>query len=181
VSTIEPADEPTEGDRSAVELEAEFAAFFAAHHDAVLRSLTSAVGNDDEAAVDATQDAFIKAHARWSTIRTYDKPEAWLRRIAINTSRDRRRSDRQRRGREVAAEAATDSAAYDLDVEHLGADEAVREILSQLPPGQRTVATMYYIDDRSTDDIATALDISAGTVKSQLAEARARLRRSDLS
>ena len=175
-----PADEPTRSDRAAVDLESEFAAFFAAHHDAVLRSITSSVDNDDDA-VDATQDAFIKAHARWSTIRTYDKPEAWLRRIAINTSRDRRRSDRQRRNREAASEVATDPAAYDLDVERLDADEAVREILDQLPARQRTVASMYYVDDRSTDDIAAALDISPGTVKSQLAEARARLRRSDLN
>ena len=175
-----PADEPTRSDRAAVDLEAEFAAFFAAHHDAVLRSITSSVDNDDDA-VDATQDAFHKAHARWSTIRTYDKPEAWLRRIAINPSRDRRRSDRQRRNREAASEVATDPAAYDLDVERLDADEAVREILDQLPARQRTVASMYYVDDRSTDDIAAALDISPGTVKSQLAEARARLRRSDLN
>ena len=76
---------------------------------------------------------------------------------------------------------AIETTAYDLDVERLDADEAVREILDQLPPRQRTVASMYYVDDRSTDDIAAALDISAGTVKSQLAEARARLRRSDLS
>ena len=78
----------------------EFEVFFLEHHDDALRSL-DAILNDHEAAVDATQDAFIKAHARWSVIRTYDAPQAWVRRIAINASRDRLRSERRRRDRET--------------------------------------------------------------------------------
>ncbi len=36
---------------------------------------------------------------------------------------------------------------------------------------------MFYVDDRSVDDIANSLGVSVGTVKSQLSEARQRLRR----
>jgi RNA polymerase sigma-70 factor (ECF subfamily) len=160
----------------AVDLEAEFGRFFAAHHDAVLTSLTAVVGNDHDTAVDATQDAFIKAHARWSTVRSYDKPDAWVRRVAINLSRDRRRSDRRRRDREAAADApltitATDPADADADVQ---------AILDTLPDRQRLIAAMFYVEDRSVEQIAGALGITTGTVKSQLSEARTRLRRSHL-
>ncbi|HSL73109.1 MAG TPA: sigma-70 family RNA polymerase sigma factor [Ilumatobacteraceae bacterium] len=161
-------------DRSAdIDLEAEFEAFFASHHDAVLRSLTSVVGNDHDAAVDATQDAFIKAHARWSTVRTYERPDAWVRRIAINTSRDRRRSDQRRRDRE----ATIDVAAEFVTVDPVDADANVQAILDELPARQRAIASMFYVEDRSIEQIAAALGISSGTVKSQLSEARVRLRR----
>ena len=171
-------DDAFSDDGSGNGLEAEFEAFFTTHHDAVLRSLTAVTGNDHDAAVDATQDAFIKAHARWSTIRTYDQPEAWVRRIAINTSRDRRRSDRRRRDREVAVDARAAVRADSVGTEGIDADAAMGEMLDELPARQREIASMYYVDDRSVEEIADSLGISAGTVKSQLAEARARLRRS---
>ena len=56
------------------------------------------------------------------------------------------------------------------------ADTNVRALLDQLPQRQREVARLFYVDDRSVDDIARQLDVSSGTVKSYLAEARDRLR-----
>jgi RNA polymerase sigma-70 factor (ECF subfamily) len=161
-----PADQP-----SAAELDSEFELFFLAQHDSILRALDAMTG-DRETAVDATQDAFIKAHARWSTIRTYDAPDAWVRRIAINVSRDRMRSDRRRRDREATLDAADEPSATD----RFEADANVTDLLDRLPHRQREVATLYYVEDRSVDDIARQLDVSSGTVKSYLAEARARLR-----
>ncbi len=39
------------------------------------------------AAEELTQDAFIEAHRRWATIRTYDDPGAWVRKVAVNKAR----------------------------------------------------------------------------------------------
>ena len=152
-----------------------FERFFTLEHDRVLRSIEGLVG-DHETAVDATQDAFIKAHLHWQTVATYDSPAAWVRRTAINASRDRQRSEKRRRDREATVLAS------DVDTRtdgpgHIDADDAAHQLLRQLSDGQREVATMFYVDDRSVDDIATALGVSAGTVKSQLSEARQRLRR----
>ncbi len=118
--------DPTPDDRA---LDAEFETFFLAHHDEVLRSLDGMLA-DHEAAVDATQDAFIRAHARWSTIRTYEAPQAWVRRIAINASRDRMRSERRRRDREVTAHATAEPSPTD----RLVADAGVQELLDGLAP-----------------------------------------------
>lgn len=161
--------DPTPDDRA---LDAEFETFFLAHHDEVLRSLDGMLA-DHEAAVDATQDAFIRAHARWSTIRTYEAPQAWVRRIAINASRDRMRSERRRRDREVTAHATAEPSPTD----RLVADAGVQELLDGLAPRQREVAELFYVKDRSVDEIAEQLGLSPGTVKSQLSEARVRLRR----
>ena len=152
-----------------------FEQFFTLEHDRVLRSIEALVGNR-EIAVDATQDAFIKAHLHWKTLSTYDAPAAWVRRAAINASRDQQRSDRRRRDREATV-SASDVTRRPDDAEHISADDATRELLRELSDGQREVATMFYVDDRSVDDIANSLGVSVGTVKSQLSEARQRLRR----
>jgi len=64
----------------------------------------------------------------------------------------------------------TSHAADDVDV-------GARALLDGLPARQREVATRFYIDDRSIEQIAAELGVSAGTVKSQLSDARAHLRR----
>ena len=71
----------------------EFERFFVNTYDDVLRSLVDTLG-DREAAVDAAQDGFIRAHTNWSQVRDYESPAAWVRRTAINASRDRLRSAR---------------------------------------------------------------------------------------
>jgi RNA polymerase sigma-70 factor (ECF subfamily) len=153
----------------------EFERFFASEYDRTLRSVRATTGAGDYA-VDATQDAFIKAHLHWQVVRDHESPAGWVRRAAINACRDRERAERRRRGREAAigsVELAAESPAH----ERLEADDSARGLLGQLAPGQREIATMYYVEDRSVDDIATTLGVSAGTVKSQLSEARQRLRR----
>jgi RNA polymerase sigma-70 factor (ECF subfamily) len=181
-TAVEPADEildppsdapfDTRSDPpSAAELDAEFERFFIAQYDSILRALDAATG-DHEIAVDATQDAFIKAHTRWSLIRTYEAPDTWVRRVAINVSRDRMRSERRRRNREATHDASTGLSTAD----QIDAETNVRALLDQLPQRQREVARLFYVEDRSVDDIARQLELSSGTVKSYLAEARDRLR-----
>jgi RNA polymerase sigma-70 factor (ECF subfamily) len=169
-----PSDSPTHklsGQLSATELDAEFERFFIAQYDSILRALDAATGNR-EIAVDATQDAFIKAHTRWSLIRTYEAPDTWVRRVAINVSRDRMRSERRRRNREATHDVMTQLSTTD----QVEADANVRGMLDRLPQRQREVARLFYVEDRSVDDIARQLDVSSGTIKSYLAEARDRLR-----
>jgi RNA polymerase sigma-70 factor, ECF subfamily len=151
--------------------EAEFEQFFLANHDAVVRVLTLTTG-DRERAVDATQEAFIKAHANWATVRTYDAPAAWVRRIAINSCHDLIRSDQRRQHRERTHVDTTAPSPDDAIV----SDAFATALIEQLPQRQREVAALFYVDDRSIADIAAILGITDGTVKSSLADARERLR-----
>jgi RNA polymerase sigma factor (sigma-70 family) len=145
----------------------EFDRFFLANYDAVVKALTLITG-DREQATDATQEAFIKAYAKWSKIRSYDAPSAWVRRIAINISRDSHRSERRRRRRELP-HLVSDA---NSPAEQIVGDDSARRLLAGLPRGQREVATLFYVDDRGITDIAAILGLSEGTVKSQLADAR---------
>jgi len=149
----------------------EFEQFFVTNYSAVLHILTLTTG-DHERATDATQEAFIKAYARWSKIRRYDSPAAWVRRVAINASRDSYRTDRRRRQREEAVPPADEIAQTD----RYASDSNAAELLLGLPERQREVATLFYVDDRSVTEIADILGLNEGTVKSHLASARDRLR-----
>jgi len=151
----------------------EFEQFFSANYDAVVAALAAITG-DHERAVDATQEAFIKAYSRWPKIRSYDLPGAWVRRIAINASRDSIRAERRRRHREQPHLSSPAS----LPVERIVGDDFARQLLAGLPRRQREVAALYYLDDRSVGEISSILGVSSGTVKSQLAEARSRMRTS---
>jgi RNA polymerase sigma-70 factor (ECF subfamily) len=151
----------------------EFEAFFVAHFDRLVRSLTAMTG-DTASATDAVQEAFIKAYSRWSRLRRYDDPASWVRRVAINKNRDTRRSFSRRRAREDRFEqpALVDSEVtwesdYEVDVV---------DVLERLSPRQRSVAVLFYLEDLSTSEIASSLGISVGAVKFHLNKARTALR-----
>ena len=142
---------------------------FRAHHGRLVRALTVACGNE-QAAADAVQHAFVKAHLRWRSIMNYDDPVGWIRRVAINKLRDEHRSD-MRKGRVVerlAAEPERASQAPQLD--------DVAAMLEGLPRQQRLSLALFYVDGLSVAETAATLGISQGAVKFHLHQGRATLR-----
>ena len=135
----------------------------------MVRSLTLITG-DAELAADCVQDAFVRAYARWPRISTYDSPASWVRRVAINRSRDVFRSTGRRRTTEQSA--ATSE--VHLDPEPL-ADQDLRTVLGQLPDRQRAAVTLYYLDGLSVDQVADSMGITSGAVKYHLNRGRAHL------
>ena len=151
----------------------EFEQFFLAHYEAVLSILVLTTG-DRERATDATQEAFIKAYAKWSRVRNYDAPSAWVRRVAINSSHDSFRSDRRRRRREQALPTEPFD---DVQTDRYSTDSTAHDLLGTLPTRQREVATLFYVDDCSVAEIAAILGLTEGTVKYHLSHARDGLRK----
>ena len=157
------------GDSSVESDRHDFDSLFAAHYARLVRTLTVVAGDPDSAA-DAVQEAFVKAHLKWRTISRYDDPIGWVRRVAINKIRDGHRR-RVRKDRALARLASREVAT----VEPTEPDEFGR-LLAALPKQQRAATALFYVDGLSVAEIATALDVSEGTVKSHLHDARARLR-----
>ena len=150
--------------------EESFEAFFLDQYDIIARSVAFVCGDRDRAA-DATQEAFIRAYARWSKVRRYENPSAWVRRIAINISRDTHRSETRRRRREERVAGPTH---VPSSVDEPGA--GVLDLLEGLPDRQRAIAALFYLDDLPVAEISAALDIAEGTVRFHLNQARAALR-----
>ncbi|MEZ5379195.1 MAG: sigma-70 family RNA polymerase sigma factor [Acidimicrobiales bacterium] len=156
--------------------DAEFDRFFCSHYPGVVRSLTVITGNR-EAAADCTQEAFIRAYARWGRVRRYASPTAWVRRVAINLANDQFRSDDRRRRREdrfhVGRQQFEGPASTTVD--H---DLVLGSLLGSLTPQQRSVAALFYVEDLPVLEIATTLGLSEGAVKFHLHSARKALRTS---
>ena len=144
---------------------------FRAHYGRLVRALTLACG-DPEVAADAVQEAFVKAHLHWRRIQKYDDPVGWIRRVAINRLHDdhRRQTRKGQAMQRLAGEPPVDS------VEQHGFDSDLPAILAQLPKQQRIAMALFYVDELSIAEVAVALDVSEGAVKSYLHQGRARLR-----
>lgn len=96
--------------------------------------------------------------------------EGWIRRIMVNESL---LYIRKNKGMylEVDIEYADQEANYTLASAHLEAEDLVK-MIGLLPIGYRTVFNMYAIEGYSHQEIASTLDISVNTSKSQLSRAR---------
>lgn len=128
---------------------------------------------DWHAAEDLVQGALVRTWPRWSSIRRHDDPEVYVRRVIVNsrTSWLRRRSSAEIPAAEPP-ERSSDADAY------AGVDtrECLRSVLMQLPPRQRAVVGLRFLDDLTEGQVATILGCSVGTVKSQAAKAIVKMR-----
>ena len=149
-------------------LEADFTTFVADRGQSLLR-IAHALTGDRRAAEDLVQGALAKAYARWPRI--HGDAEAYVRRIIYNDRISGWR--RTGRHREVTVAEVPDRAYADHDVaERL----AVRDALLSLPPRQRAVLILRFLEDRSVEETAEALGCRPGTVASQTSRALVKLR-----
>ena len=151
----------------------EFEQFFLNNYDRLVRSLTAITG-DRETARDCVQEGYLKAASRWRKVRRLDDPASWVRRVAINRSRDLHRSAERRRKRELLVEDVGVAGADPSD--EVGGKLRVDELLDCLPKQQRAAAALFYVDDLSVSEVADLLGLSTGAVKFHLNKARATLR-----
>ena len=149
-------------------LEAEFTAFVAERGSALLRVATALTG-ERRSSEDLVQGALAKAYARWPRI--HGDAEAYVRRIIYNDRASGWR--RPARRAEVSYADLPEHPHRDPDVaERL----ALREALLALPPRQRAVLVLRYLEDCTVEETARALDCRPGTVASQASRALAKLR-----
>jgi RNA polymerase sigma-70 factor (ECF subfamily) len=142
-----------------------FEEFYTATVGRLLGQLFPVTGDLHEAE-EVVQEAFARASTRWSRIRDYDLPEAWVRRVAMNLAADRARS--LRRQTRALMRLGPPPAVPSVSVETLALVEALRT----LPVRQRQAVVLHYLADLPVADIAQALAVPSGTVKSLLARGR---------
>ncbi|MDX6200249.1 MAG: hypothetical protein QOJ79_3400 [Actinomycetota bacterium] len=142
-------------------------------HAAGLRRVASLLVDDRETAEDVVQDAFIRLHRRWLLLRDPDKALAYLRTSVVNGSRSRLRRRRTERSYVAAPPGEHPSAEH--TVLRTADLRAVADELVQLPRRQREVLVLRYYLDLSEAEIAGALGISRGSVKSHAARGIATL------
>ena len=138
----------------------------------MLRALTA----DLQRAEDLAQDALWKAHQDWERISRYDRPGAWVRRVALNASANVHR--RQQRERLALTRIGTAAGAGQERVDELPTEDAeLWRHVRALPDQQRFAIVLHYVEDRSVAEIAHVLECSDGAVKTHLSRGRAALAR----
>lgn len=155
--------------------ESGLAALFDRHHHRLFRRACRLLSTREDAK-DAVVIAFSELWRRRRTVRVVDgSPVPWLVTTTTNVSLNLERS--ARRYRALLAKAPAEDA-VDPPVAH---DETgVFAALRRLPTTQRSVVVLSVLEGYPERDVAAALGISVGTVKSRLSRAKARLR-DDLS
>ena len=148
-----------------------FGAFVVARSAALVRSAYLLTGNE-ATAQDLVQTAIVTTWRRWERITNKEDPEGYVRRVLITTFLT---SWRRRWWYEIPTADMPDAAVEDGDAD---VRLSVKRALAALPPRQRAVIVLRYLDDLSEADAAQALGCSTGTVKSQAARALAKLRNS---
>lgn len=143
-----------------------FEEFYRQERPGILRSVTFTV-RDPDLALEVTDEAFARACERWGELDAAGNRPGWVYRVAINLARNRwRRLSLERRKPPASPEPSWMAEC---------ADPALARALEQLPLDQRAVVVLRYHLDWSVDDVAAALDIAPGTVKSRLHRALRRL------
>lgn len=144
-----------------------FEDFYRAQRDPLFRALALTIGNPHLAA-EATDEAMARAYQHWRSVRSYANPGGWTYRVALNWARSWFRRTR----REVYG-LSPEQAAWDAEV----MDPAVARALASLAVPARSVVVLRFYLDWSHAQIAQALGIPEGTVKSRLHRALAGLKR----
>lgn len=136
-----------------------------------LRTLAAGLTGSREVGADLAHEAMLRVFRDWSRVATLDRPGAWARRVVINLATDAHR----RRVREVRAieRLPVDPVTAAVDP----VDDDFWRALRALPTVQRGAAALFYVDDLGVDRIAEVLEVSPGTVKKALFQARRTLAR----
>ena len=152
----------------------DLAAFYDDQWDRVRGSLVLFTGSR-EVGEELAQEAFVRVCQRWEQVRTMDAPGAWVHRVGINLaiSHQRRRGSERRARRRLEAEHAEAASPPEPD-------GGVRAALLALAPDERAVVVLRFWADLSVKQVADALSIPEGTVKTRTRAALAALRTSGL-
>ncbi|WP_020397893.1 RNA polymerase sigma factor [Kordiimonas gwangyangensis] len=132
-------------------------------------------------AEEVAQDTFVRAYANLARFDTSRAFYPWLATIAVRVANSRLRKQAQDMHRDTAYvdEPTHSTSAPDTPLAAMMRQEASEDIwarVSALPEAQRTATFLFYRDDMSIVEVATALGVTAGTVKTLLHRARLRLR-----
>jgi RNA polymerase sigma-70 factor (sigma-E family) len=148
-------------------------ALYTAHYRSLVR-LAALLVRDVATAEEVVQDSFVAMHGGWRRLRDSDKALSYLRQSVVNRSRSVLRHrvvvDRN------APKPPPDMPSAEHGAMTLLERSAVVAALRTLPPRQREALVLRYYGDLSEAQIATAMGISKGAVKSHTARAMIAMR-----
>jgi len=139
-------------------------------HTPALYALALRLCRSEANAQDAIQEAWIRACNALSRFMWKSSLRTWLSGVLINCAREQSRQQNNRREEELV-----DDFPATID-QRLGDRITLEEVILRLPDGYRHVLTLHDVEGYTHEEISGLLDISVGTSKSQLHNARRAIR-----
>ena len=131
---------------------------------------------DEMDAADIMSHAFVKI---FKSIRSFDPDKgslhAWIKRIVVNEGLDHIKS-RGRFSENVEVETVAEPSINNAALEEMGAEE-IMKLIQKLPPATHAVFVLYAVEGYNHREIGERLNISEGTSKWHLSEARKTLQK----
>jgi len=138
-----------------------------------LVGLAYALSGSRLGAEDLAQEAMMAAHGQWDRIGLYERPDAWVRRVLANKAVSLHR----RKMAEARAVARLTLGHQEALPELEPVDEEFWAKVRSLSKKQAQAVTLFYLEDRSIEDISVVLECSPSTAKVHLFKARKNLAR----
>jgi RNA polymerase sigma-70 factor, ECF subfamily len=129
-----------------------------------------------EDAEDIVQDSFLRALERIGTLDPARPFRPWFLRIVVNQALNARRGRSVRATEQIPVSMASTTVSPVQAAENALLGERLRAALESLPERQRTIVQLADLEELNSSEIAEILDISAGTVRWHLHQARQELR-----
>jgi RNA polymerase sigma factor (sigma-70 family) len=149
----------------AEDAEAEYSWVYQAEYANVARSVFLIL-HDRQRAEDIAQDAFVQLYAHWRRVSRYERPDAWVRRVAIRMAVRHLKREQRRTTLEGDTDEPTLRGPVDVDL---------LRAVGELSAAQRVAVVLFYFEDRPIAEIVDLLGSSEGAVKMSLQRARGRL------
>ena len=147
--------------------EEEFTGFFRSEQPVIYHTVYLMMGDPDRAR-EITQDAFTQAFVHWKKVRRYDRPGAWVRRIAIRLAM---RATKREAMHAVLIRRDARAEAIEPTTNEIELIDAIRKLQSK----DKALIVLFYFEDLPALEIAEVLDMSEGAVRVGLNRARAKL------
>lgn len=169
---LEPAGQPRV--RYADDADGAVAELFRDHYQLLVR-IAYLLVHDTGRAEELVQDAFVDLHGRWSKLDDPAAAAGYLRQSVLNRSRSALRHLKVVRIHDARTVLRDVGSAESSALEQMRSEE-ILALLARLPRRQREVLVLRHYGQLSEAEIATALGISAGSVKTHSSRGRKALR-----
>ena len=144
---------------------------------------------DFQIAEEIAQDTFLQAYKKLTTLKNPTQFAGWLYVIAANLCTDWKRKKRKKpimKSLEVDTSGTLDKTSYEMYLDEQREKKAaehrqelVKNLLDKLPESERTVVTLHYLGEMTSEAISEFLGVSVNTIKSRLRRARKRLQQEE--